>query len=117
MEFHLQRKPKDGQSVYGYCTARTHLGTTVAAFATLENSRYLIAPGYYPFRLTWSPLFNRYMPEICDVPSRSGLRFHQGTKPEHSRGCILVSAGALNRIIQLLTNAQKQNEPVYIAIE
>ena len=117
MEFHLQRKPKDGQSVYGYCTARTHLGTTVAAFATLENSRYLITPGYYPLRLTWSPRFNRYMPEVCDVPNRSGLRFHQGTKPEHSRGCILTSAGTLNRIIQLLTNAQKENEPVYIAIE
>ena len=139
MEFHLQRKPPkftagetpaspDHRSptagetpaspVYGYCTARTHLGgTTVAGIATLENSRYLIAPGYYPFRLTWSPRFNRYMPEVCDVPNRSGLRFHQGTKPEHSRGCILVSAGALNRIIQLLTNAQKENEPVYIAIE
>ena len=138
MEFHLQRKPPkftagetpafpDHRSptagetpaspVYGYCTARTHLGTTVAAFATLENSRYLIAPGYYPLRLTWSPRFNRYMPEVCDVPNRSGLRFHQGTKPEHSRGCILVSAGSLNRIIQLLTNAQKENEPVYINIE
>ena len=128
MEFHLQRKPPKftagetpaspvGLSVYGYCTASTHLGTTVAAFATLENSRYLITPGYYPLRLTWSPRFNRYMPEVCDVPHRSGLRFHRGTLPEHSRGCILLSAGNLNRLIQLLTIAQNANEPAYIAIE
>ena len=117
MEFHLQRKPKDGLSVYGYCTARTHLGNLKAAFHTLENKRYLIAPGYYPLRLTWSPRFNRYMPEVCDVPKRSGLCFHRGTLPEHSRGCILLSAGNLNRLIQLLTIAQNENEPAYIAIE
>ena len=103
--------------MYGYCTAVASLGTTVAAFATLENSRYLIAPGYYPLRLTWSPRFNGYMPEICDVPHRSGVRFHRGSVPEHARGCILLSAGNLNRLIQLLTIAQNENEPAYIAIK
>ena len=117
MQVTLHRTSTQGQAVYGECKVVSHLGTIQAAFHTLENKRYLIAPGYYPLRLTWSPRFNRYMPEVCDVPNRSGLRFHQGTKPEHSRGCILVSAGTLNRIIQLLTNAQKENEPVYIAIE
>ena len=63
------------------------------------------------------PRFNRYMPEVCDVPNRSGLRFHRGTLPEHSRGCILLSAGNLNHLIQLLTIAQNENEPAYIAIE
>ena len=112
----LHRTSTQDQAVYGECKVVSHLGTLRAAFATLENKRYLIAPGYYPLRLTWSPRFNRYMPEVCDVPHRSGLRFHQGTKPEHSRVCILLSAGNLNRLIQLLTIAQNENEPAYIEI-
>ena len=117
MQVTLHRLSTQDKAVYGECKVVSHLGSLQAAFTTHENKDYLIAPGYYPLRLTWSPRFNRYMPEICNVPHRSGLRFHRGTTPEHSRGCILVSAGALNRIIQLLTNAQKENEPVYIAIE
>ena len=113
----LHRTSTQGHAVYGECKVVSHFGTIQAAFHTLENKRYLIAPGYYPLRLTWSPRFNRYMPEVCDVPNRSGLRFHRGTLPEHSRGCILLSAGNLNRLIQLLTIAQNENEPAYIAIE
>ena len=113
----LRHKMQSGDAVYGDCKVISHLGNLKAAFHTLENKRYLIAPGYYPLRLTWSPRFNRYMPEVCDVPHRSGLRFHRGTLPEHSRGCILLSAGNLNRLIQLLTIAQNENEPAYIAIE
>ena len=112
----LHRTSTQGKAVYGECKVVSHLGTIQAAFHTLENKGYLIAPGYYPLRLTWSPRFNRYMPEVCDVPHRSGLRFHRGTVPEHSRGCILLSAGNLNRLIQLLTIAQNENEPAYIEI-
>ena len=117
MELQLKRLSTDNDAVYGDCKVVSHLGNLKAAFHTLENKRYLIAPGYYPLRLTWSPRFNRYMPEVCDVPKRSGLRFHRGTLPEHSRGCILLSAGNLNRLIQLLTIAQNENEPAYIEIK
>ena len=116
MELQLKRLSTDNDAVYGDCKVISSLGNLKAAFHTLENKRYLIAPGYYPLRLTWSPRFNRYMPEVCDVPNRSGLRFHRGTLPEHSRGCILLSAGNLNRLIQLLTIAQNENEPAYIEI-
>ena len=116
MQVSLLRHKTQNDAVYGECKVISGLGTLRAAFATLENKRYLIAPGYYPLRLTWSPRFNRYMPEVCDVPKRSGLRFHRGTLPEHSRGCILLSAGNLNRLIQLLTIAQNENEPAYIEI-
>ena len=116
MELQLKRLSTDNDAVYGDCKVISSLGNLKAAFHTLENKRYLIAPGYYPLRLTWSPRFNRYMPEVCDVPHRSGLRFHRGTLPEHSRGCILLSAGNLNRLIQLLTIAQNENEPAYIEI-
>ena len=112
----LTRNPTQSIAVYGECRITSALGNLKAAFHTLENKKYLIAPGIYPLRLTYSPRFDRYLPEVCDVPNRSGLRFHRGTKPEHSRGCILLSAGNLNRIIQLLTIAQNENEPAYIEI-
>ena len=117
MQVTLHRLSTQDKAVYGECKVTSHLGNLQAAFTTLENKDYLIAPGYYPLRLTWSPRFNRYMPEICNVPHRSGLRFHRGTAPEHSRGCILLFAGNLNRLIQLLTIAQNENEPAYIAIK
>ena len=116
MQVTLHRTSTKEQAVYGDCKVISSLGNLKAAFHTLENKRYLIAPGYYPLRLTWSPRFNRYMPEVCDVPQRSGLRFHRGTVPEHSRACILLSAGNLNRLVQLLTIAQNENEPAYIEI-
>ena len=51
-----------------------------------------------------SPKFKRLLPIVQNVPRlpiansqspiayRSGIRFHRGTKPEHSTGCILVVA-------------------------
>ena len=116
MQVTLHRTSTKEQAVYGDCKVISSLGNLKAAFHTLENKRYLIAPGYYPLRLTWSPRFNRYMPEVCDVPQRSGLRFHRGTVPEHSRACILLSAGNLNRLVHHLTIAQNENEPAYIEI-
>ena len=66
---------------------------------TLENADYLIPEGVYPLRMTWSPRFKKMMPEICDVPGRSGIRIHLGSKPEHSKGCVLMeNIAALNMV-------------------
>jgi hypothetical protein len=32
------------------------------------------------------------LPLLNQVPGRTGIRVHRGTQPEHSLGCILVSA-------------------------
>ena len=58
---------------------------------TLENKRYLISEGTYPISTTLSPKFKRYLPLLSNVKNRTGIRIHRGTKPEHSRGCILVN--------------------------
>lgn len=58
---------------------------------SLENKRYLIPEGTYPISTTLSPKFKRYLPLLSNVKNRSGIRIHYGTKPEHSRGCILVN--------------------------
>ncbi len=58
---------------------------------TLENADYLIPALIYRVTVTQSPKFRRLLPCLVQVPGRSGIRVHRGTKPEHSKGCILVS--------------------------
>ena len=67
---------------------------------TLENTDKLIPALIYRVQVTQSPRFKRLLPILCQVPGRTGIRFHRGSLPEHSRGCILVSA--INE--QLLTS-------------
>ncbi len=71
---------------------------------TLERVGYQIPPLCYHVAVTMSPKFKRRLPIVQNVPRlpiansqspiayRSGIRFHRGTKPEHSTGCILVVA-------------------------
>ena len=59
---------------------------------TLERKGYQILPLYYHVAVTQSPKFKRLLPIVQNVPNRSGIRIHRGTKPEHSTGCILVVA-------------------------
>ena len=87
---------------------------------TLERVGYQIPALCYHVAVTHSPKFKRLLPLVCGVPQtrssgvtsepsepseplnskaseprsplRSGIRFHRGTKPEHSTGCILVVA-------------------------
>ena len=57
---------------------------------TLERKGYEILALCYRVAVTMSPRFKRLLPIVQNVPQRSGIRFHRGTKPEHSTGCILV---------------------------
>ena len=71
---------------------------------TLERVGYQIPPLCYHVAVTMSPKFKRLLPIVQNVPRlpiansqspiayRTGIRFHRGTKPEHSTGCILVVA-------------------------
>ena len=87
-------------------------------YDTLENADYLIPEGTYPLKNTWSPKFKKFMPEICDVPDRAGIRIHMGTRPEHSTGCVLVSFEALANIRIFIDRINKlyENEELYIHI-
>ena len=85
--------------------------------ATLENADYIIPEGNYPVSVTFSPRFKRILPLIGNVPSRSGIRIHRGTKPEHSKGCILVSAANEQQITADWLALQASNEPIKITIK
>ena len=108
---HLTRTSREGKAVRG-C-----LRTGAQEVATLENEDYIIPVGTYPIAVTWSPKFKRMLPIVLNVPGRSGIRFHRGTKPEHSRGCILVSAAMEQQLTAQWLALQASNEPIKITIE
>ena len=85
--------------------------------ATLENADYIIPVGTYPVSVTFSPRFKRMLPLIGNVPGRSGIRFHRGTRPEHSKGCILVSAAKEQELTAKWLALQASKEPIKITIE
>jgi len=107
----LTRKSKDGKAVRG-C-----LRFEGQEIATLENVDYIIPVGIYEVRVTYSPRFKRMLPLVMQVPGRSGIRFHRGTKPEHSKGCILVSAVNEQQITAKWLALQASNEPIKLTIE
>ena len=108
---HLTRKSKDGKAVHGF------MRIGAQEVATLENTDYIIPAGTYPIEVTWSPKFKRMLPIVLNVRGRSGIRFHRGTKPEHSRGCILVSAASEQELTAQWLALQASNEPIKITIE
>ena len=100
MYYKLIRKPAEGNAVHGklyytshYFNKRTGLLTERRHYIcdTLENADYLVPALIYKLAVTQSPKFQRLLPILQQVPGRSGIRIHRGTKPEHSLGCILVS--------------------------
>ena len=107
----LTRISRDGKAVRGIMRAEGQ------EYATLENADYIIPNGTYEVRVTYSPRFKRMLPLVEQVPGRSGIRFHRGTRPEHSKGCILVSAANEQQITAKWLALQASNEPIKITIE
>ena len=108
---HLIRRTKDGKAVRG-C-----LRFEGQEYTTLENADYIIPVGIYAISVTWSPRFKRMLPLVEQVPGRSGIRFHRGTRPEHSKGCILVSAAKEQELTAKWLALQASKEPIKITID
>ena len=108
---HLNRTSRNGKAVHG------HMQFGAQEIATLETEDYIIQAGTYPIAVTWSPKFKRMLPMVANVPGRSGIRVHRGTKPEHSRGCILVSAAMEQELTAKWLALQASKEPIKITIE
>lgn len=95
---------------------------------TLERVGYQIPALCYPVRVTMSPRFKRLLPLVCGVPQteakrreakgeRQGIRFHVGTKPEHSTGCVLVPNRAIEKeLTDLILKAQKAHEEIILEV-
>ena len=81
---------------------------------TLERVGYQIPALCYRIAVTQSPKFRRLLPIVQNVPQRSGIRFHRGTKPEHSTGCILVVADNPSRARELIGAEVVENNVVEV---
>ena len=106
---------------------------------TLERKGYQILALCYHVAVTQSPRFKRLLPIVQNVPRianseasnseasnrakpvqypaaqcRTGIRFHRGTKPEHSTGCILVVADNPSRARELIGAEVVENNVVEV---
>ena len=110
---------------------------------TLERVGYQIPALCYHLTVTFSPKFKRLLPLVTGVPRspiggtpsnseasnrakpvrypaaicRTGIRFHRGTKPLHSTGCVLVPADKETELTNLVKNAQSNEEIILEVID
>ncbi|UHG93436.1 DUF5675 family protein [Spirosoma oryzicola] len=86
-----------------------------------------IPAGRYKVELTKSKRFGIVLPELLKVPFFSGIRIHIGNWTKDTDGCILVgtkrvgnmvqrSAVGLKLLMDLLREAEAQNDDVFITI-
>ena len=125
MYYKLIREKAEGKAVRGKLYRTSHYyykysGQTVERkhfiCDTLENADHLILPLIYPVSVTMSPKFKRLLPSINQVPGRTGIRIHRGTRPEHSRGCILVTPDNEQLLTALWHKEQNNHEETRIEI-
>lgn len=87
-----------------------------------------IPAGRYPVRVSWSPKFQRMLPEVQLVPGFEGIRLHPGNTHTDTAGCILVglqragasvlrSTAACTALVQTLQAAQDRQDPIWLTIE
>ena len=108
----LIRQQPQGDAIRGELYMNGVLWTGV-----LERKGVEIPALWYTVSVTMSPRFKRLLPIVNSVPGRSGIRFHTGTRPEHSAGCILVpDRETENRLTQTLLKAQKKHETIYLEV-
>ena len=84
---------------------------------TLENADYIIPAGTYPVERTFSRKFQKFLPEILEVPDRYGIRMHRGTKPEHSQGCILLDMAGMTYVDTLFNQLDVYYDDEKVQIE
>ena len=95
---------------------------------TLERVGYQIPALCYHVAVTQSPKFKRLLPLVQNVPRtgdkakgdkamRQGIRFHVGTKPEHSTGCILVPDREIEELLtSALLETQNNHEEIILDV-
>lgn len=114
----LTRQTKTGKAVRGTLTFPLLDREDTFSVPTLENADFLIPDGSYKVEKTWSPKFRKFLPELLEVPERTGIRIHRGTIPEHSKGCILLDMTGMANLDILFNQLSvfEINEEVQIQI-
>ena len=66
-----------------------------------------IPAGEYEIKMSWSPRFNKMMPEIMDVPGYTGVRLHPANRAEELEGCVSVGYGNATADDDYIENSRK----------
>ena len=123
--YKLIRQPADGKAVRGtiYQTEHRYSGSAgeykeylTPICDTLENADHLVPALIYKVAVTMSPKFKRLLPVLEQVPGRSGIRIHRGSQPEHSKGCILISAADEQSLTARWLAEQSSREEIRLEI-
>ena len=117
--YKLIRMPANGRAVRGRLyevREQRFQETLIPVCDTLENADYLIPALIYGIGMTMSPKFRRLLPVVRQVPGRSGIRFHRGTRPEHSKGCILISGSDEQNLTARWLAEQSAHEEILLEI-
>lgn len=117
--YKLIRKPADGKAVRGrlFLVTESRFEEVLTPISdTLENADYLIPALIYEVGVTQSPKFKRLLPIVRQVPGWSGIRIHRGTRPEHSKGCILVSPAKEQEVTARFLAEQNAHEECRLEI-
>ncbi len=115
MLLRLQRSAPSGAAIHG----KLYIDGTYFC-DTLERVGVQIPALWYTVAVTMSPRFKRLLPIVERVPGRTGIRFHVGTKPSHSSGCILVPSRAIEEeLVKRLRGGEAerlQAETIYFEV-
>jgi len=82
----------------------TEFKTLERAWADNTPNISCIPAGHYKFKRDTHGRFQWF--RVLEVPDRSAIEFHEGTKPSHSQGCILVSHDALTAMLWFYSDTE-----------
>ena len=117
--YKLIRLPEDGKAVRGrlYMVSESRFEEVLTPVCdTIENADHLIPALIYGIGVTMSPRFKRLLPIVRQVPGRTGIRFHRGSRPEHSKGCILISGSDEQKLTARWLAEQTAHEEIRLEI-
>lgn len=66
-----------------------------------------IPRGEYQLVINWSNRFQKFLPQLLDVPGFTGIRIHPGNTTAHTDGCILVGLARQNNIPDFLGDSRR----------
>ena len=67
------------------------------------DGKTCIPEGVYEVKMTFSPYFNRLLPELMQVPYFTSIRIHSGNTPEDSKGCLICGE---NKVVGKVINSK-----------